>query len=93
VRLTKFSRTHLGGGGARGVNHELLGRWVVGGLGGNRADVGAVPQLCHREAARERDVRDGIPVAAVVLLTPYCPGRKPPFWDVKRPARPYKSDI
>ena len=22
---------------------------------------------------------------------PHCPGRKPPLWDVKRPARPYKS--
>ena len=22
-----------------------------------------------------------------------CPGRKPPFWAVKRPVHPYKSDI
>jgi hypothetical protein len=27
------------------------------------------------------------------LAPPHCPGRKLPFFDVKRPARPYKSAI
>ena len=26
-------------------------------------------------------------------VTANCPGRKPPFWAIKRPARPYKSHI
>jgi hypothetical protein len=29
--------------------------------------------------------------ASRVQFAPYCPGRKPPFWAVKRPARPYKT--
>ena len=30
-------------------------------------------------------------VDPLLLLRPACPGQKPPFWAVKRPARPYKS--
>jgi hypothetical protein len=37
-------------------------------------------------------VRGGVPVV-VVRRARVCPGRKPPFLCVKRPARPYKNAI
>jgi hypothetical protein len=35
----------------------------------------------------------GVGRRAVPLIHSHCPGRKPPFWAVERPARPYKSPI
>jgi hypothetical protein len=46
--------------------------------------VGALASLGVAEGAHRKWVRDPVD-------RDHCPGRKPPFWAVKRPARPYKS--
>ena len=60
------------------------------------ASSGTVPEhtqivvQVHRTAALP--VAGNETVATAVHVTA-CPGRKPPFWAVKCPARPYKSAI
>ena len=66
--------------------------------GGGRPakDKGAAREAPHLGARAHEVTLEGVEDArlfAVVLALhgQHCPGRKPPFWDVKRPARPYKS--
>ena len=58
--------------------------------------VGVLVERVEVEAQRAGEQRrvlrdDGDPVAQRVQ--PDCPGRKPPFWAVERPVRPYKSPM
>ena len=45
-----------------------------------------------RGAAVSSRYREGLS-ALEALRLPDCPGRKPPFWPVKRPVRPYKHTV
>jgi hypothetical protein len=49
------------------------------------------PRVAVRGAVRVG--REAADVHPLVVHRRYCPGRKPPFLVVKRPARPYKSTI
>jgi hypothetical protein len=58
-----------------------LGAWGGAAPAGRRAAGSPAPHPV--------DDHDVTPVPRVR----HCPGRKPPFWAVRRPARPYKSPI
>src|SRR5437763_1000945 len=52
----------------RRLENELASLRVVGGVGADRLDVGAVPGLRHGEAAGQLQAHDGRQEALVVLL-------------------------
>jgi hypothetical protein len=83
-RLTNRGTEHAG----RGTEHASEPGVVVDG----RSCAARLRPSPGRAAARDAD-GDGLRGVGVVDLRVRCPGRKPPFLAVKRPACPYKSPI
>jgi hypothetical protein len=70
------------------THHTWGGRW------GGKVRRAAIPGGAASGGLRRGlGVAAGGPEGAEEASGMHCPARKPPFWAVKRPARPYKSAI